>query len=149
MSYGTTPATPLNPAIQTDTLQEITPEPLPEEEQEQLQKDDPACAHHSTGLWANLKAFYDRNFGLVLVFLAQTCGSIMNTAAKLLATGYETKFHAMQIIFVRMLCTTVLGMAWMAWHRTPDFPLGARGVRGLLVLRGTCGFVGLFGLYCK
>jgi hypothetical protein len=154
-SYGTThtttPAVPAVPAIQNDALQEVPADPLPEEEQEQLQKDYPACRHDDSR-WSKskqgLKAFYDRNFGLVLVFLAQTCGSVMNTAAKLLATGYETKFHAMQIIFIRMLCTTVLGMLYMAYNRTPDFPLGKRGIRKLLVLRGTCGFVGLFGLYC-
>ncbi|KAF1351496.1 DUF6-domain-containing protein, partial [Lizonia empirigonia] len=93
------------------------------------------------------KALYERNFGLVLVFLAQTCGSVMNTAAKLLATGYETKFHAMQIIFIRMLCTTILGMLYMSYYKTPDFPLGQKGIRGLLILRGFCGFIGLFGLY--
>ncbi|KAG9198824.1 hypothetical protein G6514_009374 [Epicoccum nigrum] len=150
-SYGTTPTTaPAVPAIQNDALQEVPADPLPEDEQEQLQKDYPACTHHDSRgskVKRALKAFYDRNFGLVLVFLAQTCGSVMNTAAKLLATGYETKFHAMQIIFIRMLCTTVLGMLYMAYNKTPDFPLGKKGIRKLLVLRGTCGFVGLFGLY--
>lgn len=149
MAYGTTNTTPPAPAAENDDLQQVPAEPIPEEEQELLQKDDPACANHGRGFKQSLKAFYNRNFGLVLVFLAQTCGSVMNTAAKLLATGYETKFHAMQIIFIRMLCTTILGMLYMAYHKTPDFPLGQRGIRGLLVLRGTCGFVGLFGLYCK
>jgi hypothetical protein len=150
MSYGTTStATTPVPPVQNDGLQEVDAEPIPEAEQERLQRDNPACAHHNRSLKQSLIAFYDRNFGLVLVFLAQTCGSIMNTAAKLLATGYETKLHAMQIIFIRMLCTTILGMLYMAYHRTPDFPLGKRGIRGLLVLRGFCGFVGLFGLYCK
>ncbi|KAJ8113333.1 hypothetical protein OPT61_g4515 [Boeremia exigua] len=145
MSYGTTD-TAASPLLQSDGLREIPAEPLPEEEQERLQELDPACMHQR-GFKHALKNFYDRNFGLVLVFLAQTCGSVMNTAAKLLATGYETQFHAMQIIFIRMLCTTVLGMLYMAWNKTPDFPMGQRGIRGLLVLRGFCGFVGLFGLY--
>ncbi|KAJ4363115.1 hypothetical protein N0V83_010235 [Neocucurbitaria cava] len=94
-----------------------------------------------------LKSFFDRNFGLFLVFLAQTCGSIMNTAAKLLANDPTIKFHALQIIFIRMFCTTILGTLYMCYHRVPDFPLGQRGVRGLLVLRGTAGFIGIFGLY--
>lgn len=149
MSYGTTTTTSAVPAVENDGLREIPAEPIPQDEQDILDKNDLACAHHKSGFKHSLKAFYDRNFGLVLVFLAQTCGSVMNTAAKLLATGYETKFHAMQIIFIRMLCTTVLGMAYMAWNRTPDFPLGKSGIRGLLMLRGFCGFVGLFGLYCK
>lgn len=148
MAYGTATSTPPGPPVQNDSLQEVPAEPIPEEEQERLQRDDPACAHHKHTLKQKMQAFYNRNFGLVLVFLAQTCGSVMNTAAKLLATGYETKFHAMQIIFIRMSCTTILGMLYMVWHKTPDFPLGAKGIRWLLVLRGTCGFIGLFGLYC-
>ncbi|KAK7187325.1 hypothetical protein DPSP01_002458 [Paraphaeosphaeria sporulosa] len=90
-----------------------------------------------------LKQFYERNFGLFLVFLAQTCGSVMNTAAKLLATGYETKFHALQIIFVRMSCTTILSCLYIWYNRIPR----SQGVTGLLILRGTAGFIGLFGLY--
>ncbi|KAJ4321401.1 hypothetical protein N0V94_002938 [Neodidymelliopsis sp. IMI 364377] len=134
MAYGATSSTPAVPPVQNDVLQEIDAEPVPEEEQEQLDKD--LAAPPRSGWKTSLKTFYDRNFGLVLVFLAQTCGSVMNTAAKLLATGYETKFHAMQIIFIRMLCTTILGMLYMAYNKTPDFPLGKKGIRGLLVLRG-------------
>lgn len=73
----------------------------------------------------------------------------MNVAARLLTTGYEEKFHALQIIFIRMLCTTIIGCLYMWYHKTPDFPLGKKGIRHLLVLRGSAGFVGLFGLYCK
>lgn len=74
----------------------------------------------------------------------------MNTAAKLLSEQTaDNKFHALQIIFVRMAFTAVLGMLYMWYHRIPDFPLGPRGVRGLLILRGLAGFLGLFGLYCE
>lgn len=69
----------------------------------------------------------------------------MNTAAKLLATGYETKFHALQIIFVRMSCTTILSCLYIWYNKVPR----SQGVTGLLVLRGAAGFIGLFGLYCK
>lgn len=69
----------------------------------------------------------------------------MNTAAKLLANGYETKFHALQIIFVRMSCTTVLSCLYIWYNKVPR----PQGVTGLLVLRGSAGFVGLFGLYCE
>ncbi|KAF1838295.1 hypothetical protein BDW02DRAFT_565115 [Decorospora gaudefroyi] len=75
----------------------------------------------------------------------------MNTAAKLLSSSdcLSQPFHALQIIFIRMLCTTILGTAYMSYHSTPDFPFGPRGIRQLLILRGFAGFVGLFGLYCK
>lgn len=67
---------------------------------------------------------------------------------RLLETGFETKFHALQIIFVRMLATAIIGCAWMWYKSVPDFPWGPRGVRLLLVVRGAAGSIGLFGLYC-
>jgi hypothetical protein len=48
-----------------------------------------------------------------------------------------------------MLCTTVIGSIYMWYHNIPHFPLGQSGIRKLLILRGTAGFIGLFGLYCK
>ncbi|KAI0388646.1 DUF6-domain-containing protein [Xylariaceae sp. FL0594] len=95
-----------------------------------------------------IRHFYDRNFGLFLVFSAQTFGSVMNTAAKLLTSSHASnQFHALHIIFVRMLATAVLGTLYMWYKKVPDFPLGPRDTFGLLILRGSCGFVGLFGLY--
>lgn len=67
---------------------------------------------------------------------------------RLLATGFDTKFHALQIIFVRMIATTVIGSFWMWYKNIPGFPLGPRGVRRLLLIRGLSGSIGLFGLYC-
>ena len=115
-------------------------------------------------------SFYERNLGLFMVFLAQTCGSIvrfshqpprihrlsftnkifnlqMNTAAKLLANDPSIEFHALHIIFIRMLFTTVIGSVYMWYHKVPHLPLGPSGIRKLLILRGTAGFIGLFGLY--
>ncbi|KAI1839977.1 hypothetical protein JX266_013821 [Neoarthrinium moseri] len=97
--------------------------------------------------WPRLKSFYERNFGLLLVFLAQLFGSLMTMATRLLEIGFETKFHALQIIFVRMLATAILGSLYMWIKKVPDFPFGNRGVRGLLVLRGSAGFFGLFCSY--
>lgn len=97
----------------------------------------------------SLHEFYTRNLGLLLVFLAQTCGSVMNTAAKLLANDPSIKFHALQIIFIRMTCTTVLGMAYMWWNGIGVLGPQGKRIRGLLVVRGLSGFVGIFGLYCK
>ncbi|KAI0517696.1 hypothetical protein F5B22DRAFT_94884 [Xylaria bambusicola] len=94
------------------------------------------------------REFYERNFGLFLVFSAQTFGSVMNTAAKLLtAKDSPNQFHALHIIFVRMLATAILGTLYMWYKKVPNFPMGPRNMFGLLVARGTSGFVGLFGLY--
>ncbi|KAI3339369.1 hypothetical protein F4824DRAFT_457019 [Ustulina deusta] len=98
--------------------------------------------------WRHVHEFYERNIGLLLVFLAQTFGSVMNTAAKLLtASDSPNQFHALHIIFVRMFVTAILGTLYMWYKKTPDFPLGPRNMFGFLVLRGTAGFFGLFGLY--
>lgn len=68
---------------------------------------------------------------------------------RLLETGFEIKFHVLQIIFVRMLTTAVIGSLYMWYQQVPDFPWGHRGVRGLLAIRGMAGSTGLFGLYCR
>lgn len=68
---------------------------------------------------------------------------------RLLETGFETKYHALQVIFVRMLATAVAGSLGMWYKKVPGFPFGPREVRGLLALRGFAGTAGLIGLYCE
>ncbi|KAL4724329.1 hypothetical protein ACLX1H_008943 [Fusarium chlamydosporum] len=97
--------------------------------------------------WEKLQDVYSRNIGLFYVLLAQLFASIMSMTTRLLETGFETKFHALQIIFVRMFATALIGSFYMWREKVPDFPLGPREVRGLLILRGMAGSVGLFGLY--
>jgi drug/metabolite transporter (DMT)-like permease len=43
--------------------------------------------------------------------------------------------------------TVILASSYMAWKGTRDFPLGARGVRLLLLMRAMGGFVGVYGMY--
>ncbi|KAI0467248.1 hypothetical protein F4859DRAFT_518199 [Xylaria cf. heliscus] len=98
--------------------------------------------------WQHVREFCERNFGLFLVFSAQSFGSVMSTAAKLLTSkDSPNQFHALHIIFVRMLATAILGSLYMWYKKVPNFPLGPRNMFPLLVLRGTAGFIGLFGLY--
>lgn len=68
---------------------------------------------------------------------------------RLLETGFDIKFHALQIIFVRMIVTASIGSFYLWRKKVPYFPLGPPGVRWLLVIRGLAGTIGLFGLYCK
>ncbi|KAK8016142.1 hypothetical protein PG993_014331 [Apiospora rasikravindrae] len=107
----------------------------------------PESTPEATTVWQKLRAFHERNFGLFLVFLAEIFASLMTMTTRLLETGFETKFHALQIIFVRMLATAILGSLYMWIKKVPDFPLGDRSVRGLLFLRGCAGFMGLFCSY--
>ncbi|KAK7751457.1 hypothetical protein SLS62_006542 [Diatrype stigma] len=122
-----------------------------ENEEEEAGEEGRGQQRWRSRVWGDLKGFYQRNIGLFFVFLAQTFGSVMNTAAKLLTSGdgssNSKQFHALQIIFVRMLATAVLGFLYMWYQQVPDFPFGKRNIRGLLVLRGFAGFSGLFGSY--
>ncbi|KAI1164999.1 DUF6-domain-containing protein [Nemania serpens] len=112
------------------------------------EEDTTTADRENEGWRRHLHEFYERNLGLFLVFSAQTFGSVMNTAAKLLTSNESpNQFHALHIIFVRMLATSILGMSYMWYKRVLDYPLGPRHVLGLLVMRGTFGFIGLFGLY--
>lgn len=73
----------------------------------------------------------------------------MTMTTRLLETGFDTKFHALQIIFVRMIVTATIGSLYLWRKKVPDFPFGPSGVRWLLVIRGMTGTIGLFCLYCK
>ncbi|ESU15413.1 hypothetical protein FGSG_07995 [Fusarium graminearum PH-1] len=85
-----------------------------------------------TSSWEKLQDVYSQNIGLFYVLLAQLFASIMSMTTRLLATGFETKFHALQIIFVRMLATALIGSFYMWREKVPDFPLGPRNVRDSL-----------------
>lgn len=57
--------------------------------------------------------------------------------------------HPFQILFIRQGLTVILCSVWMWWSKVPDFPLGKKEVRGLLVARSFSGFFGIFGMYCE
>ncbi len=62
----------------------------------------------------------------------------MNLAARLLE---EEGMHPLQILFSRMVSTTLLSCLYMWWYQVADLPLGARAVRLALTVRGVTGFV--------
>ncbi|KAH7035889.1 uncharacterized protein B0I36DRAFT_319307 [Microdochium trichocladiopsis] len=141
-SYGSAPS-PAQQSLQHNTASTAISAP------EHGQNESGSSGDASGRRWKErLKSFYDRNFGLFLVFVAQSFGSVMSTAAKLLTSAdAKNQLSALQIIFVRMLVTAILGSGYMWYKQVPDFPLGPKGCRRLLVLRGCAGFTGLFGLY--
>ncbi len=87
---------------------------------------------------ATLAGFWGRNRGVVLVAVAQFFGALMNLAARLLE---KEGMHPLQILFSRMVSTTLLSCLYMWWYQVADFPLGARAVRLALTVRGVTGFV--------
>ncbi|KAK6517358.1 hypothetical protein TWF281_004014 [Arthrobotrys megalospora] len=88
-----------------------------------------------------------RNSGILLMLAAQVFASTMSVITRLLETGFDTEFHALQILFARQVISVVLCSAYMHYTQVPHFPLGPKGVRWLLVARGVGGFFGVFGLY--
>ncbi|KXS98755.1 hypothetical protein AC578_9031 [Pseudocercospora eumusae] len=113
----------------------------------------PRKAKHSqqrrTGWRARIQESWIRNKGLAYMLLAQVFGTLMNVTTRLLEVeGNKGKgMHPFQILFARMVITFVLATAWMWYKKTEHFPLGAKGVRWLLLARGFGGFFGVFGMY--
>ena len=93
-----------------------------------------------------LASFFYRNLGLFLIAAAQMFFSTMNLCAKLLSMG-DPPIHPLEIIAVRMFITWLGGLAYLHYNKVPDYFLGPKGVRLLLVVRGVVGFFGLFGIY--
>jgi drug/metabolite transporter (DMT)-like permease len=85
--------------------------------------------------------------GVKLLLLSQFFNAGMAATTRLLETTSDPPFHPLQILFVRMTITYAGCFAFMYWKRIPDFVIGPPGVRLLLILRGTVGFFGVFGLY--
>ncbi|KAF2666400.1 hypothetical protein BT63DRAFT_377242 [Microthyrium microscopicum] len=112
----------------------------------QADEKDSGRRHGVTGF---LHSFWGRNKGLVLVLIAQIFGVLMNVTTRLLELeGNNGKgMHPFQILLARMFITVVLASLYMYYTKTPDFPLGAKPVRKILVARGLGGFFGVFGMY--
>ncbi|KAL7270548.1 hypothetical protein RUND412_006735 [Rhizina undulata] len=102
-------------------------------------------------LMKKLSQGYSRNQGICLLLLAQFFASLMALTTRYLSTSLPNgvKFHALQILFVRMGITMVCCLVWMWWNGVEYAPFGRREVRPLLIARGLGGFVGVFGLYSK
>lgn len=79
---------------------------------------------------------------------SQLFGALMNVTTRLLELEGEG-MHPFQVLFARQGLTVIFCTAWMWWNKVPDFPLGKKEVRGLLVARSVTGFFGIFGMYCK
>ncbi|KAK4453713.1 hypothetical protein QBC34DRAFT_475673 [Podospora aff. communis PSN243] len=109
-----------------------------------------AAMGYQTGefsFWDITKRLWDRNRGVILVGVAQLFGATMNLCTRLLELDEEHAMHPFQILFFRMSITTGLSMIYMYYTNVPHFPLGSKDVRLLLVLRGTTGFFGIYGMW--
>ncbi|KAF8063350.1 hypothetical protein FPV67DRAFT_238487 [Lyophyllum atratum] len=86
------------------------------------------------------------NVGLLLVTASQAFFSLMNVFVKKL-NSIDPPVSTFELIAVRMIITYVFSMAYMIYAKVPDPFLGPKGVRLLLVFRGSSGFFGLLGIY--
>ncbi|KAI1434974.1 hypothetical protein GGR50DRAFT_358140 [Xylaria sp. CBS 124048] len=85
---------------------------------------------------------------LVLVFAAQLFAALMNLSARLLELGeVDSKLHPMQLLFFRMLVTTIGSSIYIISRSIPYGLLGPPKVRWLLVTRGLSGFLGIYGMW--
>ncbi|GAA6059362.1 hypothetical protein JCM10212_003260 [Sporobolomyces blumeae] len=97
------------------------------------------------GFIGSVKAFVDRNTGLLFIALAQLFFSIMNLCVKILVSEVEVPIW--ELILVRMAVTAFGCCVWLKVSGDPHPFLGPPGVRVLLCIRGIVGFFGLFPVY--
>ncbi|RDW60837.1 hypothetical protein BP6252_12220 [Coleophoma cylindrospora] len=119
-------------SISTVSSRGISPYPIPPQDEEPRTWKSP--------LWD----FWHRNEGIILVILSQAFGALMNVTARLLELEGDG-MRPFQILFARMVLTALCCCGWLWWQKIPL--LGSKEVRGLLVLRGLCGFFGIYGMY--
>ncbi|KIJ97898.1 hypothetical protein K443DRAFT_681172 [Laccaria amethystina LaAM-08-1] len=110
--------------------------------------DDQSHGGHLTAktIITKVRGLVANNTGLLLVTGSQAFFALMNVAVKKL-NGLDPPVPALELIFVRMGITYICCMTYMLSTGVPEPLLGPKGVRLLLILRGFCGFFGLFGIY--
>ncbi len=73
----------------------------------------------------------------------------MGTTCKVLEEdpNFDKPLHPLQILFARQSITYTACFLFMFFTKVPDFILGPKGIRKLLIVRGFTGFFGVFGMY--
>jgi hypothetical protein len=93
---------------------------------------------------------FSPHWGVMLLLLTEFISAVMAMMTRYLETREDARtLHPLHIISWRMPAAFVgcLMLGW--WKKTPDFPLGRKGLRTLLCLRGLGGFLGVVGFYCE
>ncbi|KAJ8597255.1 DUF6-domain-containing protein [Rhizopogon salebrosus TDB-379] len=90
--------------------------------------------------------FIARNAGILLIISAQFFFACMSISVKML-NRLDPPVHALEVIVVRMGVTFIGCVIYTIVKRIPNPMIGPKGVRTLLIVRGTSGFIGLCGLY--
>ncbi|KAI1274463.1 hypothetical protein F5Y07DRAFT_373195 [Xylaria sp. FL0933] len=91
---------------------------------------------------------WQKHKGPIFVFCAQLFGALMNLFARLLELGdADSRLHPMQLLFWRMLITSLACSVYIVWQKIPYGLSGNPKVRWLLVARGFSGFFGIYGVW--
>ncbi|KAL8354347.1 hypothetical protein RB601_003963 [Gaeumannomyces tritici] len=112
----------------------------------------PSRPPRQSALRARTLSAWTKHRAAILMLGATVCGVTMNTCARFLEHGgggdpSRPPMHPLQLLLARMAVTVAFSSAYMAWRRRSQFPWGRRDVRGLLLLRGACGFFGIWGMW--
>lgn len=93
-------------------------------------------------------SFLARHKPSAVVLLSQISAAIVHGVVKGLENG-DDDVDPFQILLIRMVITGV-GCSLFLWHqKVPEFPLGEREVRPMLLLRAVGGILGAGGMYCR
>lgn len=83
----------------------------------------------------------------ILVLASQISAAMIHGIVKVLEGGTQP-VHPFEILLVRLLITGVSSTLYLWSRGVPDFPLGPRDARVLLMLRALGGVCGAIGFYC-
>jgi hypothetical protein len=89
------------------------------------------------------------NTGSFYVLLAQGPAFLVHSLAKVLQSGNygDRPVPTLQIITCRMVLTLIPGLLYLYYKSEPNFILGNKDVRYLLVIRAVAGAIGVGGFY--
>lgn len=93
-------------------------------------------------------SFLARHKPSLVVLASQISAAVVHGLVKTLENG-GTAVDPFQILLIRMAITGV-GCSLFLWtQKVPEFPLGEREVRTMLLLRAVGGILGAGGMYCR
>lgn len=93
-------------------------------------------------------SFLARHKPSAVVLASQISAGLVHGVVKVLENG-DDAVDPFQILLIRMVITGVGCSLFLYHQRVPEFPLGDREVRPLLLLRAVGGILGAGGMYCK